>query len=155
MKKAFLFLLFLLLVSGFFYGYEKRGRTVEINGVKFRAETAATKKEREKGLSLRKNLCADCAMLFVFDNPGRHLFWMKDMQFNLDIIWISGDKIVFLALNVPFDFSQKINPGADADKVLEINGGLSEKYGFKVGDDVRVNPHTKGFISRILNLIDI
>ena len=31
----------------------------------------------------------DGAMLFVFEEPGRHSFWMKNVRFPLDIIFLN------------------------------------------------------------------
>lgn len=130
-----------LLLAGFFYFRSKlfesdNGLVAEINNHKFTIEIADEPREQSKGLGNREKLCDDCGMLFLFDKPGRYAFWMKDMKFPLDIIWIAEDKIINLAKNIPADFKGTINPQEDADKVLEINGGLSDKYGIKEGDSV-------------------
>lgn len=82
---------------------------------------------RELGLSYFKTLPADQGMLFLFDQPGRYPFWMKGMNFPLDIIWlkkVSGDtfQVVYVAENVdPDTYPHSFDPGIDADAVLEIN----------------------------------
>ena len=76
-------------------------------------------------------------MLFLFPQKGIYAFWMKDMRFNLDIIWISDDKIVYIAKDNSFHDLTPVNPGIEADKVLEINADLADRYGFKVGDEVK------------------
>jgi uncharacterized membrane protein (UPF0127 family) len=81
-------------------------------------------------------------MLFIFEKPGRYGFWMKDMLFPLDIIWINQNGIV---VNVergvtPETYKEKkiyINQ-ADASYVLEINAGLSEKFGLYIGSKVKI-----------------
>jgi uncharacterized membrane protein (UPF0127 family) len=103
----------------------------------FRAEIADTSSKRKQGLSGRKDLCEDCAMLFLFEEKGLYPFWMKKMNFDLDMIWIDKNRIVYLAKNV----SQKeefkiIEPEFQADKVLEINAGLADKLDIKIGDNV-------------------
>lgn len=47
--------------------------------------------ERERGLSGRESLAPTEGMLFVFPESGYHAFWMKDMQFPIDIIWVAAD----------------------------------------------------------------
>lgn len=110
--------------------------SVFINGQEFKVELAISAEARAKGLGGRKKLCTECGMAFLFDIPGKYPFWMKDMQFPLDIIWIKERTVVFLAKNVPADHKEIITPSAEADIVLEINAGFAEKYGIKEGDGV-------------------
>lgn len=100
----------------------------------FNVERASGKEKREKGLAGRKSICGACGMLFEFKDSGRHAFWMKGMRFNLDILWISNGEIVYIAKNVPYDSQETITPQIESDKVLEINAGIADKLGVKVGD---------------------
>ena len=50
--------------------------------------------KRELGLSGRKNLLEDVGMLFVFNKEGNYPFWMKEMNFPIDIIWIDENFII-------------------------------------------------------------
>lgn len=101
----------------------------------FQAEIADTPFKRSRGLSGRKNLCEDCAMLFLFSESGKFSFWMKDMEFDLDIIWIARNEIAHIAKNVSrIKEFERINPRIEADKVLEINAGLADSLDIKVGD---------------------
>ncbi len=118
---------------------------VTVNKQVFTTEVARTPKTQEEGLSDRKNLAQDHGMLFIFSKPGRYSFWMRRMNFPLDLIYINGTKIVQIFNNVPppsdknstnLPIYQSTQP---ADKVLEINGGLSQKYGFKKGDTVDIS----------------
>ena len=104
------------------------------------AEVANTRKSRELGLSGRLHMRDDEGMLFVFDTPGRYGFWMKDMQFPLDIIWINQNGIVVsIERNISNDSYPKtfINQ-ADASYVLEINAGQAEKFGLYIGSKVKL-----------------
>lgn len=103
----------------------------------FYAEVVSSSDKMQKGLGGRDDLCQSCAMLFRFASPGRYAFWMKDMRFPLDIIWISDGKVVYLEKNVSENFSGVMIPTAAADQVLEINSGISDKLGIKVGDLVK------------------
>lgn len=139
MRKAVLTVLSILILFSavFLYFRFNSFKEVEIKGNKFKAELAVLPSEREKGLSDRKSFCEECAMLFIFEKPGRYSFWMKDMRFSLDIIWILDHKVVYIANNVSPDFRGGIQSSILADKVLEINGGIAEKYGLGVGDEVK------------------
>lgn len=108
---------------------------VSIRGHVFNIEVAATKSEKEKGLGERELICTDCGMLFVFDETGNYSFWMKDMRFALDILWIRNGRVVFIKKNVSPVFSGTLNPMGDADRVLELNAGKVDEFGIAVGDE--------------------
>src|SRR5688500_16424694 len=73
--------------------------TAEINGNKVKLIVAKSESDRSKGLSGRNNLAKDQGMLFVFPQPGEYAFWMKDMKFAIDIIYINKDKVVYVVKN--------------------------------------------------------
>jgi len=54
-------------------------------------ELANTNASREIGLSYRTSMNQDEGMLFVFDKIGKYGFWMKDMNFPLDILWLDEE----------------------------------------------------------------
>jgi len=88
---------------------------------------------RQAGLSNRDSLCEKCGMLFEFPNKDRQVFWMKDMQFNLDIIWIEDNKVVAIEKNVPYDFEGTLPSLGLTNKVLEVNAGKSDECKIKKG----------------------
>lgn len=102
------------------------------------AEIADESAERILGLSGREALGDREGLLFVFDAPGRHGIWMKDMLFPIDIIWLDANfQIVGLETNVsPDTFPTSFNPEGDAKYVLEVNAGLSESSGVVLGDEI-------------------
>lgn len=121
--------------------------TLEINGHQFKVEVADTQSKRNKGLSGRQNLGQDQGMLFVFDRPDKYPFWMKGLNFPLDFIWINGDKVVDILPNIsppsegqPDESLTIYQARVEIDKVLEINGGITEKLGIKIGDSVKFTP---------------
>jgi uncharacterized protein len=113
-------------------------KEIKINGYVFSVEIADTSVKRESGLSGRSKLCPQCAMLFLFEKPGNFSFWMKDMRFDLDMVWISGDEIVDISKNVSHarGGAEVVRPPVPVSKVLEINAGTSEKLDLKVGDKI-------------------
>lgn len=114
-------------------------KKISINGHFFTTEIASTEKSRSAGLSGRSELCAKCAMLFVFERSDRYSFWMKDMLFDLDIIWINGTEIVGIEKNISHmgGSFEIVQPSVPINKVLEINAGKSDEVGIKVGDKVK------------------
>lgn len=137
------FLIVAFFVSNWFLEKERKNlgenKIVEIRIGKniFQAETAITPAEKSQGLSSRKELCENCAMLFLFEKRGWHSFWMKKMNFDLDMIWIDKNKIVYMVKNVSKKKEfEVINSEYKADKILEINAGLADKLGIKLGDKV-------------------
>lgn len=114
------------------------GKKIFIAGHAFKAEFAITPQEKAKGLGSRASLCSDCSMVFPFDRPSIHPFWMKDMQFDLDIIWVKAGRIVYMAKNSSHLTLQVLDPKLPADMVVEINAGLADKYSLKIGDSVAI-----------------
>ncbi|MCX6720480.1 MAG: DUF192 domain-containing protein [Candidatus Staskawiczbacteria bacterium] len=117
----------------------------------FSVELAKTGSERDRGLMYRKELDKDKGMLFIFDKEGIYPFWMKDTLIPLDMIWIDANKkAVFISQNVqpclPASWAGKtlicpsVIPTATAKYVLEINAGLCQQMGLKVGDLVQISP---------------
>ncbi|MDQ3947544.1 MAG: DUF192 domain-containing protein [Thermoproteota archaeon] len=113
------------------YGY--RQVNVTMNGLVLVADIAATDEQRTKGLSVKDRLGENEAMLFVFDNEAEHSFWMKNMKFPIDIIWLDSDKtIVHIEHNLqPCSFEllcPTYKPNVESLYVLETVGGFAEKY---------------------------
>lgn len=115
-------------------------KTLSVEGKKIKVELALTPQERAQGLSGRSALCAGCGMLFVFEKKGIYPFWMKDMRFDLDILWIDGAKIVQIDRRVPFAGGAEIvrSPKIAVDRVLEIRSGESDRLGLKEGDEIKL-----------------
>jgi len=106
--------------------------------VGFQVEIAATADKRELGLMYRRELPPDHGMLFIFPVEKINSFWMKNTPIRLDMIFISREqKIVGIVHGaVPFSLDGR-SVAVPSQYVLEINGGLSHRYGFKAGDRVR------------------
>lgn len=150
-------LLVLLLAYGYQCGWNKvcgagniermvrSGKEIMLPHGKVYAEVADTLPARERGLSGRNGLGADEGLLFVFDKPGRYGFWMKDMLFPIDIIWISENGIVVhIEQNISPETYFKNKPPqtfinqVDAKYVLELAAHQAEKYGVYLGVKVKM-----------------
>lgn len=145
MRKLFLFVLLLTagLFSLLYYTNHPLVTTVAIRNTTFTVDVAVTGKEKEVGLGGRDTLAPDRGMLFVYDHKERYPFWMRNMKFPIDIIWIADTTIVDITKNVPISDKPVeqlpiYHPVVPVDKVLEITAGLSETYGFVVGDTVKI-----------------
>ncbi|MDE2041039.1 MAG: DUF192 domain-containing protein [Patescibacteria group bacterium] len=95
------------------------------------AEIASTSDQQELGLGNRASLPADHGMLFVFPHPGDYGFWMKDMHFDLDMVWISSNKkVVAVSHDVPVDsYPAVFYPPLAVSYVLEINADAASRFG--------------------------
>lgn len=122
---------------------EMKKQSVSIGNTTFKVEVADTMMSRAKGLSGRDGLDAGKGMLFLFDSAGMQGFWMKDMKFPIDIIWINGDRVIGFAENLQPESKKTIfsltvyYPPSAVDKVLEVNAGAVNASGFQAGDTVR------------------
>ncbi len=153
MKYIIGFLILLLIVFGAFVFTQKnppkgfnlfvKTPTAKINNQTFKIEVAKTNETRQVGLSGKDSIPQDFGMLFPFETQNYYSFWMKNMKFPIDIIFIRGNKIVTIFQSVKPPEKEVMSlplyqPTEPSDAVLEINAGLSEKYGFKPGDTVKI-----------------
>ena len=122
--------------------YRKDG-SVMINGQTFETEIAKNSAEFEKGLGGRPCILDNQAMLFGFTKPGQYKFWMKDMNFPIDILWINSvHRVAAIEIDVqPSTYHSQnpyfINdPQHPAQYVLEINANQSKKLNIKLGTSV-------------------
>jgi len=101
-------------------------------------EVADTDATREQGLSGRASMPDDNGMLFVFDEPDTHTFWMKDMLFDLDFVWLDESKtVVEITPNVSKgSYPEFYSPSEPILYMLELNAGTAEREGIKVGDSL-------------------
>ena len=103
-----------------------------------------TPEERNRGLSGRESLPESTGMLFVFEGDQHLSFWMVDMNFPLDIVWIdSSCRIVDVTLDAPAPLPgqsrgdlPRFRPSSPARFVLEINAGEFIEAHLEVGDEV-------------------
>jgi uncharacterized membrane protein (UPF0127 family) len=117
----------------------RNDQKVEINSQTLQVEVARGKQEQQRGLGGRACIDTDQAMLFVFEKPGHYSFWMKDMLFSIDIIWISADrKVVGIENQVePSTYPDGfVNKGQPAKYVLELKAGHAKALGIGLGTPV-------------------
>jgi len=140
-SKLLVILTSIVISSFIFIQINLSSSTAKINGHVFSIEVASSQKEQEIGLSKYVKIKSNFGMYFPFKNRDYYTFWMKGMKFPIDIIFISYGKIVTIYKDVPVqngNFLPTYSPTSPIDRVLEISAGLSEKYNFKIGDNVKI-----------------
>ena len=102
-------------------------------------EIAEEPAERAAGLSKRCGLVEGQGMVFLFGQPTQTSFWMKEMRFPLDIVWITGRRIVQIDADVPAPAPGEepaiVTPWRPVDTVLEVPAGYAAKQGWRLGMD--------------------
>jgi uncharacterized membrane protein (UPF0127 family) len=111
---------------------------VSVNGFKLIADLAVTQDQQTKGLAVRNQMNEGEGMLFVFQYPSRQSFWMKDMKFPIDIIWLDANRsVVYIVPNLEPCPSRGNCPGYLPDRdslyVLETAAGFSHRHNVTVG----------------------
>jgi len=132
MKKIFSLILICLFLTACFNG--SQFVNLKIKDTNIQAELVVNLKQKAQGLSGRESLADNQGMLFLYQEPGRYSFWMKGMNFPLDIIYIYNNEIIEIFKNVPLKTEGEITeifPAQIADKILEVNAGFSDKIEFK------------------------
>lgn len=141
MRLGVALLLLVLAINGAVEAQEKRSIRVYFpNGESVKAEPAITAAERERGLMFRQTLERDRGMLFFMGEEAIHPFWMKNVNFAIDILWLdSRRRIVHMARNAPpcrKDPCPTYPPLLPSLYVLEIAAGRADELGLKLQDQL-------------------
>jgi uncharacterized membrane protein (UPF0127 family) len=115
---------------------EQTTSVITVKNTSVMVEIADTDAERTLGLSGRDTLASDHGLLFVFPRDTRANFWMKDMKFAIDIMWVdSQKKIIHIEDSLqPSTYPKTFSPDADARYVLEVPAGFAKSHDILVGD---------------------
>jgi uncharacterized membrane protein (UPF0127 family) len=99
---------------------------------------AKTWPERIKGLSDTPYLPDNLVKLFIFDTPAFHSIWMKDMRYEIDILWVDiENRIIHIEENAtPESYPNLFVPEDPALYVIETAAGFVEKNKISIGDTV-------------------
>ncbi len=123
---------------------------VSVGGVSLLSTLSTTSESQSKGLAVKDSLEENEGMLFIFKSPQKYSFWMKDMKFPIDILWIDASgKIVHIEKNLqPCIFllpCPSYSPNDDSLYVLEVISNFTNKFGINIGDQVnsKVIQHTQ------------
>jgi len=115
-------------------------RSIVVGDTALIVDVVETPKDRERGLSGRRELIDNNGMLFVFEEKQINKFWMKDMKFSIDIIWFNeyGEIIYFVENVSPETYPQLFGPDEDSQYILEVRAGFVKEKGFKLGDTIEL-----------------
>jgi len=111
---------------------------ISVGNVPLYITVADTPQKQQQGLSGTDSLPQDQGMLFVFPQDGSYAFWMKDMNYSLDILWLdTAGKIVYMKENLsPDTYPITYQSPVPARYVLEVNAGFVDANNISVGDIV-------------------
>jgi uncharacterized protein len=120
---------------------------ITVGGVPLTVELAYQPADRALGLGYREGLAAGTGMLFLFEGPAPRSFWMRGMQFCIDIIWIENGVIQGAAESVcpeppgttDADLTSYVSP-VPVTYVLEVPAGWLDTYGLGAGTPVEGLP---------------
>lgn len=127
-------------VSSEFFSF-KHGNFVKkvyLKNTLVKAEVVESPKKIEQGLAGRETLAEGRGMLFVMPENDFQRFWMRGMQFPIDIIWIASDRVIGCEKNVsPKDERIFTSPGK-ASLVLEVSSGFCDRYFVEINDPIKI-----------------
>lgn len=115
-----------------------RIKHVYIRDILVKAEAVNTETRIEKGLAGRASLPAGRGMLFEMPDNDIQNFWMKGMQFAIDIIWIENGRVTGYEKNISPNDPRIFTSPSDASYVLEVPEGFCDENSVKVNDEVRI-----------------
>jgi len=142
-RYAFWFAVLIIVVGTVFFTYHRfakeGGRTLLSADKIFQLEVADDPAERKKGLSGRERLPEDAGLLFVFEQAGQHCFWMKDMRFSIDMLWLDAQKRVIKIQEAvaPETYPNSFCPDEPAKYVIELNAGVAGQADIVTGSNLQ------------------
>jgi uncharacterized membrane protein (UPF0127 family) len=134
----------LVAVPGYAGGEEavRYGQVILPGGQALHVEVADSPIRRQLGYMFRERVGPEDGMIFLFEEAAFHSFWMKNVRFSLDILWLAGDgTMVDASLETPpchEDPCPSYLPMARALYVLELAGGRAEKLGIRPGQTLQL-----------------
>jgi uncharacterized protein len=118
-----------------------KGYVTTIDNYKILVDIAITDKQVQDGLAIKNTLNENEGMLFFLGEPSKASFWMKNMKFPIDIIWLNESfSIVHIEQELQpcksvFD-CKSYTPNSEALYVLETIDGFAKKHGLKIGENI-------------------
>ena len=98
-------------------------------------EIPTTDEEKMTGLMYRDNLCDNCGMFYDYVDGG---FWMKNVNFSIEMIFINNNRIVDIKRAKAQD-ETTIYPSVESNGNLEVNDGFSKSNNISIGDKVYIS----------------
>jgi uncharacterized membrane protein (UPF0127 family) len=103
-------------------------------------QLAVTSEQREIGLMFRKDMPQNEGMLFIFENPSRLCFWMKNTLLPLTAAFVADDGTIVNLENMKPQTTESHCSAKPVRFVLEMNQGWFAKKGVKPGTKLSGRP---------------
>jgi uncharacterized protein len=145
--KIILILICIFLIGIYFYPKKIKSPTsdcfvdIKLGEAEVYSKVSKTEKERKQGLSGTKQLKEGEGMLFIFPEEDKHSFWMKDMNYSIDVIWFDKEnKVSFVEKDFnPESFPKVVTPLIPGKYVLEVPSGFFKSNNLKIGDKLEIS----------------
>lgn len=113
-------------------------KRVFVKNIIIKAETVSSSEKIERGLSARPSLGEGRGMLFLMPKDEYQRFWMKGMEFPLDIIWIENGRVIGCEGRISPDDQRIFTSPDKASFVLEVNAGFCDANQIELNDPVEI-----------------
>ncbi len=123
-----------LLATQFVWGQDAE---LVVGGHRIKVEIASTPEARAQGLMQRDFLCPDCGMLFVFEAPGRYVFWMNHTPLPLSIAFVAASGSLLGVEEMKPNTTDPHTASGDALYALEMNAGWFARHNVTQGSLVQ------------------
>ena len=146
--KIRLFFIFALVAIATFFIFQNNSHTsskdfiqysikqAKIGNKNYYLYLADTEDKRTSGLS-NKTIQVNEGMVFTFAKSGFYQFWMKDMKYPLDFIYLNHDIVVDYKTNIsPSTYPNSFTSGVVADKIIELRAGEIQNSAIKKGQRI-------------------
>jgi hypothetical protein len=142
---SLLFFLFLFVQITAIHTYAASVEFVNLNPPRtVQVDLADTPSKAERGLMFRNSLPEGSGMWFIFPDDLERVFWMKNVGFSLDIVFIDKNYVIKkIERMVPPCVKEpcpRYYSNAPVRYVLEVPGGYCGKMGVKEGQKVEYKP---------------
>ncbi|HJU59451.1 MAG TPA: DUF192 domain-containing protein [Nitrososphaeraceae archaeon] len=112
-----------------------------VNNYRIVLDIALTDKQVQEGLAIKNSLNENEGMLFFLGEPQKASFWMKNMKFPIDIIWLNENfSIVHIEQELQpcesVSYCKSYKPNSEALYVLETTAGFTKRHNLQIGDNV-------------------
>ncbi|MEO5627364.1 MAG: DUF192 domain-containing protein [Candidatus Saccharimonadales bacterium] len=126
-------------IIGLFYWQQQNGCKLKLSRSCYSLEYATTVDQHTTGLGNRSTLANDHGMIFIFDQPQKACFWMKNTKFSLDIIWVNQTKqVTKIEKNLsPTSYPQAYCSDNDTSYVIELSAGSADANSLSVSQQLK------------------
>lgn len=123
---------------------------VSLGNASLKLELALTKSEQRTGLMHREGIAENHGMLFIYDQPTRMSYWMKNVDFPIDIGFLTADGILREVYPMyANDTGSRKSRRSDLSYALEVSRGWYKRNGVKLGDQLDLEAVNKAIADKL------